>query len=199
MSSKCWLSSLTFDFIPCLNTVKGSYSLRSFVCVSCSYIGEEPPSTLAAAVLGLGYLAPDGVVLLLAPHHPLPASSQPCWFPQELRAVIWPVQPAEQPGQTFFVFSFSPVFSKGCKPDLQPEVVGLFGTTFTVSSRSLLYYWAPFPSDRLKMRTNVWITAFVCLYFSITASLVLFASGKIIFSCSKYLYITNLKLHFLYT
>ena len=76
-----------------------SLSARLPVCLSRSYIDEEPPSTLAPAVLGLGHLAPGPVALLLAHHHPLPAPPQPCWSPQELRAVIRPVQPTEQPGQ----------------------------------------------------------------------------------------------------
>ena len=75
-------------------------------CYFGSYIDEEPPSTLTPAILGLGYLAPSAVSLLFAHHHPLPASSQPCWSPQELRAVIRPVQPTEQPGRSFFNLFF---------------------------------------------------------------------------------------------
>lgn len=88
-----------------LNFLSHSQSLSPLFCVSCSYIDEEPPPTLALAVLSLGYLAPGAVTLLLAHHHPLPAPPQPCWSPQELRAVIRPVQPTEQPGQSSF-YSF---------------------------------------------------------------------------------------------
>lgn len=78
-----------------------SFCLKPLLSSLCSrsYIDEEPPSSLAPAVFGLGHLAPGAVALLLAHHHPLPASPQPRWSPQELRAVVRPVQPAEQPGQ----------------------------------------------------------------------------------------------------
>lgn len=92
-----WINDGRFILTLCLYL-----PLDSSACLSCSYIDEEPPSTLASAVLGLCYLAPSAVTLLLAHHHPLPAPPQPCWSPQDLRAVIRPVQPTEQPGQSLF-------------------------------------------------------------------------------------------------
>lgn len=64
-----------------------------------SYIDKEPSTPLPPSVLCLGHLAPCPVTLLLSPHHPLPAPSQPPWLPEELRAQLRPVQPTEQPGE----------------------------------------------------------------------------------------------------
>lgn len=91
----CWC--LIYQWLLYLNAQSLSDS-------SASYIDEEPPSALAPAVLGLSHLAPGAVILLLAHHHPLPAPPQPCGPPQELRAVIRPVQPTEQSGQPLFYF-----------------------------------------------------------------------------------------------
>lgn len=110
------------------------------VCFSCSYIDEEPPSTLAAAVLGFGYPTPSAIALLFAHHHPLPTPPQPCWSPQELRTVIWPVQPTEQPGLClFFCLWMSHVVIQ--------TVCGWFGMTFMASSCSLLSCLGLLPSD----------------------------------------------------
>lgn len=64
-----------------------------------SHLHQEPAATLAAAVLGLGHPAAGAVLLLPPHHHPLPAPPQPRRPAQELRAVVRPVQPAEQPGE----------------------------------------------------------------------------------------------------
>ncbi|XP_067117993.1 nuclear factor 1 B-type-like isoform X9 [Osmerus mordax] len=60
------------------------------------YFDPESPSPFASAVLCLCHSAPGPGPLLLTPHHPLPASPQPCRLAQELRATVRPVQPAEQ-------------------------------------------------------------------------------------------------------
>lgn len=64
-----------------------------------SDLHPEPAAALPPAVLGLRHPAAGAVFLLLAHDHPLPPPPEPGRPAEELRALVRPVQPPEQPGE----------------------------------------------------------------------------------------------------